>query len=163
MLIPKEFKGNLKWNLFLKRNKGKIKSEDKLAIWASERREISWWNLLNKIKLWKSLDCEYNMFEPQLLLERWNIKENVCYELESQRANDTLKSPSKNMQEKRFKINSSLHISEVSTMKYSHKKLNKFELSRCISFWDDLEDNEEKYNKCLANLNLTIGDILSNK
>ena len=138
-------------------NKGKIKSEDKLIMWVSERRKISWCSLSNR-KHWKSLDYGYIRFESQFLMKRWNIKEDICYELASQRADDTLISPTKNMQNRKFKINSSLHISEVPTMKYSQKQ-NRFDFNRYISFWDDPEDKEEKYNKCLANLNLTIGDI----
>ena len=155
--IPKEFKGNLKWNSFLKKNKGKIKRSDRPSMWASERRKISWCSLANR-KHWKSLDYGYIRFESQFLKERWNIKEGVCYELASQRDNNVLISPSRNMSDRRFKINSR-RISEVPTMKCS-QNLNQFVFNKYISFWDNSEDKEEKYNNCKANLNLTIGDIL---
>ena len=92
-------------------------------------------------------------------MNRWNIKEDVCYELAFQRANDSLISPTKNMSDRNFKINSSFRISGTPTVKNS-QKLNQFEFNKYISFWNNSEDREDKHNICLANLNLTIGEIL---
>ena len=127
--------------------------------WVRKENKSLWLSLLNSKKS-KSFEWKYIKFESQFLMERWNIKEMIWYEFASQRNSSTLISPARNMSEKKFKVNSSsLRVSETPTMKNSKNLLN-FENLKCVSFWNDSENEEKKQEDCIVNLNLTIGDLM---